>query len=131
MFELPVGSSVKSLKTAIEARVCFMPLSSFDLCFAFHVAASDNLVQYQLPQELFVLCWHERKVSWPDQGENQSNIGTPSPTILIEMNENPVQDHDTVLVFARGQATQELALENEALYTVGLFFVRHSTSLPR
>lgn len=66
-----------------------------------------------------MLCWHERKVTWPDQGENQSDISTPSPTILIEMNENPVQDHDTVLVFGRGQATQELALETEALYTVG------------
>ena len=99
-----------------------MLLAALDFCFLRHVLRSHEHMQYQLPHELFHLCWFERTISWPtasNQDQNQSNNSTPSPTILIDTNERPVRDDDIVLVFGQGQATQELALQNEAFYNVG------------
>jgi hypothetical protein len=81
-------------------------------------------MQCQLPHELFNLHWHERKLSLPDA--RQSPIpecgSTPSPSILVEMKEISVRDDDQVRVFGPGQASHELALQNEAFYSVSPSF---------
>ena len=91
---------------------------------------SHHDVQCQLPRELFILNWHERKVSCPEalhQGQSLEdsgltlNLTTPSPTILFEMKEILAQDDDQVRVFGPGHASQELALQNEAFYSVSRY----------
>ena len=57
---------------------------------------------------------------------DSSSSCTARPTIVIDLNEVPVQDDSPVLVFGQGEPqelalqTQELALQNEALYSVSL-----------
>ncbi len=71
-----------------------------------------------MPQELFILQWHERKICSPEASDRCQNLGNSSTTILIEMNEHLVCDDEQVHSFGQRQATQELALQNEAVYSV-------------
>jgi hypothetical protein len=67
------------------------------------------------------LFWHERKLYWPearDHSQSQGDSGAPSPKILLDVAESPVLDDDGVMVFREGAASQELALQNEACYSV-------------
>ena len=65
--------------------------------------------------------WHERKLYWPearDHSQSQGDSGASSPKILLDVAESPVLDDDGVMVFREGAASQELALPNEACYSV-------------
>ncbi len=81
-------------------------------------------MQHQLPCELFHLFWHERKLYWPearDHSQSQGDSSATLPKILLDMAESPVLDDDRVMVFREGAAAQELALQNEACYSVSVF----------
>jgi hypothetical protein len=79
---------------------------------------SHGLLQYQVPQELFILQWHEHKVCNPKASDERQDQANNITTILIEMNEHMVCDDDVVHAFGQHQATQELAFQNEAVYSV-------------
>ena len=81
-----------------------------------HLHLSHGLLQYQVPQELFILQWHEHKVCNPEASDQRQDLGNNSTTILIEMNEHMVCDDDVVHAFGQHQATQEF--QNEAVYSV-------------
>ena len=57
-------------------------------------------------------------MSQPAATLESSSSCTARPTIVIDLNEVAVQDDSPVLVFGQGEASQELALQNEALYSV-------------
>ncbi len=81
-------------------------------------------MQCQLPRELFILNWHERKIYRPEarhQGQSAEDSSTPPPIIINELKEIPAQDDDQVRVFGPSHASQELALQNEAFYSVSVY----------